>query len=281
MYHYVHMQKTQETSFRSPSKNLAGNVIWTYLNNLKKSWCVRLSFILYQAPKHWTSTASVGRPWSRWSEVVPCKNNTSDVAHRSMLKRTSVAPLCANLLNIQPWGSRWFCPHDILFFFSGYAVACNHHEVHTICTTWFHKKNIENTNRSLWDLLSFSLSLSLSRYGCQLSSDFLCLKSALPILLGTFHPLLFVWKIAQHRPAISSTMFWMPKWARKLAPSQQHSSKCPFEWTCFPIAMLYTTNIVPLKSKNRNAWNLCTNDTSRTKQVFQEWHTKTCAHCTT
>ena len=157
MYHYVHMQKTQETSFRSPSKNLAGNVIRTYLNNLKKSWCVRLSFILYQAPKHWTSTASVGRPWSRWSEVVPCKNNTNDVAHRSMLKRTSVAPLCANLLNIQPWGSRWFCPHDIFFFFSGYAVACNHHEVHTICTTWFHKKN---NNCSLWDLLSLSLCLA-------------------------------------------------------------------------------------------------------------------------
>lgn len=117
MYHYVHMQKTQETSFRSPFKNLAGNVIRTCLNNLKKSWCVRLSFILYQAPKHWTSTASVGRPWSRWSEVVPCKNNTSDVAHRSMLKRTSVAPLCANLLNIQPWGSRLFCPHDIFFLF--------------------------------------------------------------------------------------------------------------------------------------------------------------------
>ena len=87
------------------------------------------------------------------------------------------------------------------------------------------------------------------------------------------------WGLA-FRPAIS-TMFWIPKWARKLAPSQQHSSKCLFKWTCFPIAILYTTNIVPLKSKNRNAWSFCTNDTSRTKQVFEEWHTKTCAHNTT
>lgn len=171
--------------------------------------------------------------------------------------------------------SSWY-----LFFFSGYAVACHHHEVHTICTTWFHKKN---NNCSLWDLLSLSVSLRMSTQ-LWFSVPEICTSNSAwhfppsPVMKDCTTQACN-WGLA-FRPAIS-TMFWIPKWARKLAPSQQHSSKCLFKWTCFPIAILYTTNIVPLKSKNRNAWSFCTNDTSRTKQVFEEWHTKTCAHNTT